>query len=125
MLSDREAGKTDDVVLSQLLAGLESLSHDAIATMIIAYEPVWAIGTGKTATPADASGTHRLIRHALRDRIGARANEVPILYGGSVNPGNAAALLAAEGVDGLLVGGASLNVDGWTILCAVECAVET
>jgi len=120
LLSEREAHRTNDVVRRQLMAGLESLTADAIASMVIAYEPVWAIGAGKSATPADASGVHRAIREALRHRVGRGATEIPIIYGGSVNPGNAGALMAADDVDGLLVGGASLDVDGWTVVCAAE-----
>lgn len=117
LLAEREAGTTNAVVLRQLNAGLAELSDDAVASMAIAYEPVWAIGTGKTATPQDASAVHAEIRRALRDRIGDRASDVPILYGGSVNAGNATALLASPDVDGLLVGGASLEPAGWATIC--------
>jgi len=86
--------------------------------MAIAYEPVWAIGTGKTATPDDASTVHAEIRKALHARVGEVAVSIPILYGGSVNAGNARALLAAKNVDGLLVGGASLAADEWARICA-------
>jgi triosephosphate isomerase len=120
LLSEREAGNTNEVVLRQVLAGIERLNNDAIASMIIAYEPVWAIGTGKSATPADASAVHGVIREALHDRVNVRAAEIPIIYGGSVNRDNAASLMAADDVDGLLVGGASLDVDGWTLLCGAE-----
>ncbi|HET9149004.1 MAG TPA: triose-phosphate isomerase, partial [Alphaproteobacteria bacterium] len=88
-----------------------------IATMAIAYEPVWAIGTGKTATPADASEVHAEIRRLLEMRQVGGAAEIPILYGGSVNAANAKSLLAAPGVGGLLVGGASLDVDSWLAIC--------
>jgi triosephosphate isomerase len=81
---------------------------------MIAYEPVWAIGTGKTATPADASAVHEVIRGELKELIAEKAGGVHILYGGSVNRGNAAQLLAAPGIEGLLVGGASLDADGWS-----------
>ena len=117
LLLEREDGATREVVLRQLRAGLQLLSHDAIASMAIAYEPVWAIGTGKTATPADASSVHVEIREELRVQLGDRANGVPVLYGGSVNTANAASLLAANAVDGLLVGGASLDVHGWAAIC--------
>ena len=86
--------------------------------MAIAYEPVWAIGTGKNATPDDASAIHAEIRTALRSRVGDAATAIPILYGGSVNSNNAASLLAARNVDGLLVGGASLSPDDWARICA-------
>jgi triosephosphate isomerase len=101
----------------QLRAGLASLGADDLRTVIVAYEPVWAIGTGRTATPQDASSAHAAIRAELRLIAGEGADEIPILYGGSVNPGNAAALLAAPGVDGLLVGGASLEPEGWASIC--------
>jgi len=117
LLAQREAGKTEAVVLAQLEAGLARLTGAEIAAMAIAYEPVWAIGTGKTATPQDASIVHAEIRRTLKAKAGNAAAEVPILYGGSVNTGNAGALLAAPGVDGLLVGGASLLVDDWVRIC--------
>jgi triosephosphate isomerase (TIM) len=117
LLSEREAGTTNSVVLRQLRTGLGDLSPDVVSAMAIAYEPVWAIGTGRTATPSDASAVHAEIRRALAERVGRAASEVPILYGGSVNSGNATALMAAEGVDGLLCGGASLDVDGWGRIC--------
>lgn len=117
LLRDREAGLTTECVLRQLAAGLAELSEDAIATMAIAYEPVWAIGTGKNATPEDAAEVHTAIRDALRDKVGDRANDIPILYGGSVSAANAALLLAADNVDGLLVGGASLDPAVWASIC--------
>lgn len=118
LLGEREAGQTELVVLRQLRAGIAELDDATVGTMAIAYEPVWAIGTGKTATPLDASTVHAGVRAALRERIGEAAAAVPILYGGSVNGSNAAELLAADGVDGLLVGGASLDPDGWAAICA-------
>lgn len=118
-LEQRESGDTEKVVLCQLEAGLADLNPDSTANAIIAYEPVWAIGTGKTATPADASHVHGLLRQALSGRVGELAESVPIVYGGSVNGGNAEALLAAGGVDGLLVGGASLQVSTWMTICGV------
>ena len=117
LLAEREAGSTEDVVLRQLRTGLAELGPDVIAMMVIAYEPVWAIGTGRTATPSDAAHVHAAIRAALRERVSDAADDIAILYGGSVNAGNAASLLAAENVDGLLVGGASLEAEGWAAIC--------
>lgn len=117
LLEEREAGATEQVVLRQLRAGLAELAGDVVATMAVAYEPVWAIGTGRTATPADAAAVHSSLRSALADITSGTAAEIPILYGGSVNAGNAKSLLAADGVDGLLVGGASLDADGWAAIC--------
>ncbi|MBI1808935.1 MAG: triose-phosphate isomerase [Gemmatimonadetes bacterium] len=112
-LDQRERGETNEVVLRQLRAAVAHIEPNQIAGSLVAYEPVWAIGTGKTATTADASVVHQAIRAALRDLTGERGEAVPILYGGSVNRGNAAALLAAPEVDGLLVGGASLEAENW------------
>lgn len=117
LLAERERGATNEVVLRQLTTGIAGLGDDAIASMAIAYEPVWAIGTGKTATPDDAAAVHAEIRRVLGKRIGSAAESVPILYGGSVNAANARALLGASGVDGLLVGGASLEPDSWAAIC--------
>lgn len=112
-LEERERGDTETVVLRQLEAGLSRLEPSQIASMLIAYEPVWAIGTGQTARPEDASAVHAAIRRELHALVDARAADVPILYGGSVNAENAAALLAASDVDGLLVGSACLDPEGW------------
>lgn len=117
LLSEREAGVTNDVVLRQLRTGLSELSNEVIASMAIAYEPVWAIGTGKTATPDDARQVHLEIRRELGSRVGESARTIPILYGGSVNASNAKSLLAEPEIDGLLVGGASLDVDAWATIC--------
>ena len=117
LLAEREAGKTLDVVKRQLTTGLARLDENTIANMAIAYEPVWAIGTGKTATPGDASEVHGEIRRILEDRVVGQGAGIPVLYGGSVNASNAKALLGADGVDGLLVGGASLAVDSWLAIC--------
>jgi triosephosphate isomerase (TIM) len=112
-LEERERGETDGVVLRQLRAGLAKLASDEVPRVLIAYEPVWAIGTGRTATPGDASTVHGVIRRCLRDLVGRRADDIPLLYGGSVKPENARALLDAPEVDGLLVGGASLDARAW------------
>jgi triosephosphate isomerase len=112
-LAQREAGETGAVVIRQLRAAVANIDAPHIASSLVAYEPVWAIGTGKTASPTDASTVHALIRAELRTLTGERGEAVPILYGGSVNSGNATALLAAPEVDGLLVGGASLDAEGW------------
>jgi triosephosphate isomerase len=117
LLGEREAGTTGDVVLRQLRAGIAGLDPQVVRGMAIAYEPVWAIGTGKTATPDDAAEVHAALREELRSTIGDAATDLPILYGGSVNTRNAKSLLAAPGVDGLLVGGASLDVEGWAAIC--------
>ena len=115
-LEERRAGETDTVVLRQLRAGVSDLDPAHMAQMLVAYEPVWAIGTGQTAEPRDASAVHAVIRTALEQLAGDRAKEIPILYGGSVNAGNAQALLSSPGVDGLLVGGASLDAEGWSTI---------
>jgi len=114
-LQERESGAAATVVERQLAAGIAELDDVQVGAMMLAYEPVWAIGTGKTATPEDASDIHGVLRAALTARLGEKAAQaVPILYGGSVNRGNAATLLSSPDVDGLLVGGASLDPDGWS-----------
>jgi len=118
-LEQRRAGQLGDVLLRQLDAATAPLPADAATVLVIAYEPVWAIGTGVNATPADAADAHRLVRDRLAARYGeSAAREIPILYGGSVKPDNAGELLAADGVDGLLVGGASLDPDGFAVIAA-------
>jgi triosephosphate isomerase len=109
-LDERRAGRVAEVILGQLEAVLPTIEERPEAQVLLAYEPVWAIGTGETATPADASQAHGVLRGRLTEVLGQdRAREIPILYGGSVKPGNARELLAAPDVDGVLVGGASLD----------------
>lgn len=108
-LEERDAGRTLEVVDAQVREGLDGLSPEELGRLSIAYEPVWAIGTGRTATPEQAQEVHASIRATLRKLGGEVADSIPILYGGSVKPENAAALLALADVDGALVGGASLE----------------
>ncbi|MEO8634511.1 MAG: triose-phosphate isomerase [Gemmatimonadales bacterium] len=115
-LEERESGQTEAVVVRQLRAGLIGVGAPNLSRVVIAYEPVWAIGTGRTATPADAAVVHRAIRAELA-RLGA-ISRLPVLYGGSVNAGNAASLLAEPEIDGVLVGGASLDPVGWADIVA-------
>ena len=111
---ERERGTTQPIVLRQLKTGVSRLDKSQLSSMLVAYEPVWAIGTGKTARPEDATIVHAAIRRFFREALGGHPESVSILYGGSVNPDNTEELLAAPEVDGLLVGGASLDVDTWT-----------
>ena len=115
-LEERERGETERVVVRQLAAGLAQVAPAAVGRMLIAYEPVWAIGTGRNATPADASVVHQRIRKELRTIAGQHGAGVPILYGGSVKPDNVRSLLDAPGVDGVLVGGASLDANAWATI---------
>jgi triosephosphate isomerase len=111
-LDEREAGSTDEKVQRQVDGGLGGVDSDRIAELVVAYEPIWAIGTGRNATPEDADATIATIRAAVSRLAGTGAAErVRILYGGSVKPGNIAALMAQPGIDGALVGGASLDPD--------------
>ncbi len=109
-LEEREGGRTADVLSAQVQGGIAGLSPDQFARIIIAYEPVWAIGTGKTATPDIAADAHRVIREQVKAKFGAEAAAgVRILYGGSVKPDNVKSLMAQPEIDGSLVGGASLK----------------
>ena len=112
-LQEREAGATERIVTHQLREGVSQTPNLISADFLIAYEPVWAIGTGLTASAGDASAIHTVLRSELRQMVGTRSDEIPILYGGSVSPSNAAGLLAAPEVDGLLVGGASVEAASW------------
>jgi triosephosphate isomerase len=110
-LAEREAGRTLEVVRRQI-GVLQGLPNADLARVRIAYEPVWAIGTGKNATPQDAAQVHTAIRAQLAG-LGGPADAMSILYGGSVKPENAGALVREAEIDGLLVGGASLDPDSW------------
>lgn len=117
-IEERRAGGQEAVVRAQLAPVLEAVSMDEARSLVVAYEPVWAIGTGVNATPEDAGAMHAFVRGELAARYGHEtADAVPILYGGSVKPDNAAALLAVDGVDGVLVGGASLDPHGFAAIC--------
>lgn len=112
-LAQREAGDHEAVVAAQVLG---SLAGAALDNVVIAYEPVWAIGTGVTATPEQANEMHGAIRALLSERFGETGSAIPLLYGGSVKPGNAAELFACEYIDGALVGGASLKAEDFAAI---------
>ena len=115
-LEEREAGKAESVVASQVKAGLAGVAKDQWQRVIVAYEPVWAIGTGKTATAQDAQAMHASLRQVLSE-MGAPANKISLLYGGSVKADNAAALFAEPDIDGGLIGGASLKAEDFVSIC--------
>ena len=110
-LEQREQGETTEVIRRQISGSLARITAESIGTLVIAYEPVWAIGTGRHAAPADAQAAIAGIREQIRGRYGGAADRVRILYGGSINPGNVAALMAKRDIDGGLIGGASLDPD--------------
>lgn len=111
--TEREQGKTEAVIAAQLVSVIETVSIQLFRQVVLAYEPVWAIGTGLTATPEQAEGVHAFIRKQLTQYNVEVANAVRILYGGSVKPDNAKALFAMPNIDGGLVGGASLNAQSF------------
>lgn len=114
---ERAAGETNDVLHDQVLGGLANITSDEFDKVVIAYEPVWAIGTGNNATPHDVAKAVRAVRRQITHLYGEKAaNSVRVLYGGSVTPDSAPTYLATEGVDGLLVGGASLSVPAFTAI---------
>jgi triosephosphate isomerase len=117
LLEEREAGRTNDVLATQFEGGIAGLSAEQFAKIVIAYEPVWAIGTGKTATPEIAGDAHKVIRGLVAGKFGAdAAAAVRILYGGSVKPNNVKELMAVEDIDGGLVGGASLEAESFAAI---------
>jgi triosephosphate isomerase (TIM) len=116
-LDQREAGTTEEVVRTQVQGSLAGIPADVVAGIVVAYEPVWAIGTGRTASPADAATVISLIRRTVGEMSGAAAaDSVRIQYGGSVNAGNIAAIMAEDGIDGGLVGGASLDPEDFALI---------
>jgi len=117
-LAEREAGATEQIVAGQLEAVLELTGISAMTSAVVAYEPVWAIGTGKNATPEQAQAVHAFIRQGIAARNRDVARQLLILYGGSVKAGNAVQLFAMPDIDGGLVGGASLNADEFLAICA-------
>lgn len=124
LLAEREGGRTTEVLVRQVTAAYAGLDAATARTTVIAYEPVWAIGTGKVATTEQARDAHRVVRATLDKVVGAgTGNEIAILYGGSVNAGNAATLFAEADIDGALVGGASLEAASfWKIAAAAAAA---
>ena len=116
-LIQRQQDRTSEAVMRQLLAVVDLVGIDRMADSVIAYEPVWAIGTGRTATPEQAQEVHAMIRECLGSRQKEVADSIRIVYGGSVNPDNAAALFRQQDIDGGLVGGASLKPDDFASIC--------
>ena len=118
-LDEREADRTEEVLAEQLRGSLAGLSADQLTSLVVAYEPVWAIGTGKTASPADADAVCGFVRSQMKE-LGANADEVRIQYGGSVKPGNIKDLMAESNIDGALVGGASLDPEDFALIVRYE-----
>jgi len=118
-LEDHEAGRTEAILAKQFAQGIAGMTPRQFERIVIAYEPVWAIGTGRTATPETASSAHQFLRQQIADRFGAElAEECRILYGGSVKPDNISGLLAQDDIDGALVGGASLDAASFAAIVA-------
>lgn len=117
-LEQREGGEAETVVVGQVKASLAGVTDEQVGAMVLAYEPIWAIGTGRTATPDDAQEMCAVLRRTVADVAGAdAAATVRIQYGGSVKPGNVAALMACEDIDGALVGGASTDAEDFAVIC--------
>lgn len=119
-LQEREANETLSIIKNQLSLGLRDLGTQDMSELLVAYEPVWAIGTGKTATPDQAQEVHAFIRQELAGILGADSNKVKLLYGGSVKPDNVVSLLGKNDIDGALVGGASLKAKDFLALCQAK-----
>ena len=124
-LAEREGNRTEAVLKRQLDAVVQLCEAEALARSVVAYEPVWAIGTGRTATPQQAQDAHAFLRARVASRDARIAAALRVLYGGSVNSGNAAALVAGADVDGGLIGGASLKADEFLSICAAAQAQVT
>lgn len=120
-IDERESGSAEEVVKTQVVNGLDGVSSKDLTKITVAYEPVWAIGTGKTATPEDADGMHKFIRDVIGEMYsGQAAEELIIQYGGSVKPGNAKDLLNMANIDGALVGGAALDSENFIPIAAFD-----
>lgn len=120
LLDERESNKTNDVICNQLEVGLKDISEEKMKNIIIAYEPVWAIGTGKVATPEQADEAHLVLRNKIKDLFTSEtSSEIQILYGGSMKPDNAKEILSKENVDGGLIGGASLSSESFNKLIEI------
>jgi len=116
-LEERERGKEEDVVIKQLLKALEDLMKEELEKLVIAYEPVWAIGTGRTATPQEAQRMHRFIRNLLDENFGGEIGQrITLIYGGSVKPENIYELTCQPDIDGALIGGASLKINSFSAI---------
>ena len=116
-LEEREQGVTEDVIARQIKAVMNNVGAKVLGEGVIAYEPIWAIGTGMTATPQQAQDVHAFIRRLIAEQDAAVAEQIRIQYGGSMNAGNAAELLAMEDIDGGLIGGASLKTEDFLTIC--------
>jgi triosephosphate isomerase len=124
-LEERDAGKLEEVLTRQLKTDLAGMGAGSIERIVVAYEPVWAIGTGRNATPEQAQEAHKFIRKVLAEDLQVNAKKIQILYGGSVTPENAHLLMLQKDIDGALVGGASLKVDSLlALLAAAERAMQ-
>ena len=119
-LNQRESGETEIVVAKQINTVVELVSIEAFRNIVIAYEPVWAIGTGKTASPGQAQAVHLFIRNLLRESDESIAQNTPILYGGSMNAGNARKLISCADIDGGLIGGAALKAEDFLHICRAD-----